>query len=102
MCDGYKNSVKTQNLHYIQISLYRGKITKQPKGDGKADISYKYANCFCVQNGLIKTQKLKTKKNNNRDGEKHAILCGWWRGDDLMSNLNQNYTKQNQNGNKEF
>lgn len=62
MCDGYKNSVKTQNLHYIQISLYRGKITKQPKGDGKADISYKFANCFCVKKGADKNSKIENKK----------------------------------------
>lgn len=76
MCDGYKNSVKTQNLHYIQNSLYRGKITKQPKGDGKADISYNTANCICAQNGPIQIQKMKKEqeKNNNRDGEKHAFF----------------------------
>lgn len=49
MCDGYKNSVKTQNLCYIQNSIYRGQITEQPKGDGKADISYNTVNCIYVK-----------------------------------------------------
>lgn len=96
MCDGYKNSVKTQNLCYIQNSIYRGQITEQPKGDGKADISYNTVNCICVQNGPIQILKKRTKKNYNRDEGRHAFfvcLVKRWFDDNksLMSNSKQNY-----------